>query len=1235
MLKKSLSLFLCVVMCISFFSMTAVESYAAYNVKTLFSVKGEAINNDILTYTISVTKEQKNIGGIILNVEFDSTVLEPINCAPIERTTTEDGTVKNFEGTYAYGVSESDPDMYVIAYMNNIAVSTTSALGFFKMQFRVIDEARPTTDIRFYCKEYYSTSETEKNITTNDGLQLIAEYDDVSTLAKPVLKTVEPAINGLTVSWNTVDGALGYEIRRSTASTGWESVAEVGADVSEFTDTGLVSGTTYTYTVRAFNNYGISLYDAIGVSRKYIEKPVITTLRNAVGGVEIIWNNTAGADFYLIYRRAENETAWTQIAKRSYSAGTTYKDTTAVDGVKYEYDVSSATDTYVTPTVETGSDITYISSPTLTSIANTLKGIEIKWKAHPNATHYVIYRRDRSTQASLAEYVEVAGTSFVDTQVTAGVTYTYSVKACTNNGDSAYSVTGQSITCVPYTTVTSLTLEKEAVRVQWKAINNVTGYSIYRKSSTETSWTKVGTVEGNVTVFSDSSVKSGAEYRYAVCPMISTSESGKTESAAIYFIKAPGGVVVENIVSGIKVTWEAAMGATGYHVIRTDSKGDSEIIAQVSATSALQIIDTDVEWNETYSYAVKAMGSKGSSLVGDSSSSILRIGAMGIATPELAKGGIMVTWVPEAKADGYVVFRNDGNGWVQIGEATNAEYLDANVYSTKSYSYAVGAVIGESRGIVLTDGAPVIKYIAPVSKISATNGSNYSKITWQAVEGAVSYEIYKAQENVETLYTLVTTVDAETLSYTDKNVLAGQDYYYIIRVNDGEKISVASEPFKNTFLAIPKITSIKNAYTGIEFSWGAVDGADSYRVYRKVYGAKYWTYITTVSADTLSFTDTEAVNGEIMCYTVKAMNGTSASAYLARCMTYVKAPVLAFSNSTSGVFLKWDKNDSAVTYWVYRKAGNAKTWTRIAVVTTPYYTDKNVKSGTNYTYTIKAYSGKILSACNMDGWTIKHLSAPQLVSAVNGYGAITTSWKAVPGAAGYYVYRKADGDKTWTYVAKTTNLLYRDTNVKNKVTYTYTVRAYNGSNISGFNATGKSVKYLTAPTMTVANRNGNVTLSWNAVSGASSYYVYRKAGRETSWTKIATVTKNSYVDKNIYNGVAYKYTVKAYGSKTLSGYNMYGWGTVYLNTPKLVSATSTKTGITVKWKPVKWSTSYSVFRKIDNGPWVHIGSVNGSNNVTYVDKTATMGVKYTYTVRAKYASYLSWFEPGLTCIDKY
>jgi fibronectin type 3 domain-containing protein len=1230
MVKKVLSLILCLTILLSCFSAVTVSASAAVvSAKSLFTVSTTPVDNNKLTYKISVTANQKNIAGTILVVEYDSTVLKPVNCGPAKRTNSTEGTVQNFAGNFVYGVTEQNKNMYSIAYMNTLSVSTPStATEFFNMQFEIMDDRHPSTDINFYCKEYYSTSEADKTISVEDGLQEIRFFEDVSTLEAPVTKSATPANDGLKVTWEPVVGADGYVIYRKTSGTDWAMVGTAaGENTTEYIDTGLESGYTYIYSVSAANYYGESLRDNIGVSCKYVAKPVIISLENVVGGVQITWEGTYGASFYNVMRREFGEIEWVKINSRSATVTPTYKDTTVENGKFYEYDIISGTDSFESIPAEVGATIYYVAAPAASAV-NTVDGIRLDWPNNPYATRYEILRKSVGIQNSLEVYDETVNNYYVDANVEAGKGYTYAVKTYTNDSVSAYNTSGYTITCVPPARVDSLTLEKFSVRIEWTAVKNASAYVIYRKPADGGQWTKIGTATASATAFSDTSVVSGAYYVYSVCPVISNSVSAKMESGAIYFIKAPGNIVAANISEGIEVTWERSLGAVEYKIYRSVNGGVAEELTTVNAVDGTKFLDNTVEFGNKYTYTIKAMSDTQNSLDSDDSNTLIRISSIGKTTPEIADGGVLVKWTAVENVQNYAVFRTSGEGWTQVATVDEAQYLDTRVISDTVYSYAVAAIVEGSRGVADMEESIAILYVAPPASITITNNTASSTVTWGQVAGAIGYEVYRAKGGAESEFTLVNSVAGDVLSFVDNDVVSGETYVYKIRCKTIEGYSAMSKGAKNVFLSIPQISSIANSYTGITFSWNPVEGADSYRVYRKIYGEKYWTYITTVSADTLSYNDTETTNGKIMCYTVKAMNGSSASAYLARCMTAVDAPVLAYSNSPSGVYLKWDKNDAAVGYWIYRKTPSAKYWTRIACVTTTYYTDKNVKSGTDYIYTAKAYTGKILSSYNADGWSLKHLSTPVITSVARGYGALTCSWKAVPGAAAYYVYRKADGAANWTYIAKTTSTLYRDTNVKNGSTYTYTVKAYHGVNVSSFNYSGVSAKYITAPTVKVQNNISGVSLSWDKVSGASSYYVYRKAGNAKSWTMIATVTKTNYVDTKVKSGTVYTYTVKAYANKTLSGCNLYGWKTYFLTTPKIVSVLSYPSGVNIRWEKVPGATWYSIYRKGTTGTWTRIGTTTGNNKVTYIDKTADKNKRYTYTVRACYGSYISSYYTG-------
>lgn len=64
--------------------------------------------------------------------------------------------------------------------------------------------------------------------------------------------------------------------------------------------------------------------------------------------------------------------------------------------------------------------------------------------------------------------------------------------------------------------------------------------------------------------------------------------------------------------------------------------------------------------------------------------------------------------------------------------------------------------------------------------------------------------------------------------------------------------------------------------------------------------------------------------------------------------------------------------------------------------------------------------------------------------------------------------------------------------------------------------------------------------------------------------------------------------------------------------PVLVSAVNYATGVKVQWKKAANAKTYYIYRKIKGGSWKKIGS---STSNSYVDKKATSGVKYYYTVK--------------------
>lgn len=333
----------------------------------------------------------------------------------------------------------------------------------------------------------------------------------------------------------------------------------------------------------------------------------------------------------------------------------------------------------------------------------------------------------------------------------------------------------------------------------------------------------------------------------------------------------------------------------------------------------------------------------------------------------------------------------------------------------------------------------------------------------------------------------------------------------------------------------------------------------------------------------------------------------------------VDTPVLkAASNTTAGINVSWNKVDGAQKYYVYRKTSGTS-WSRIAEVTSISYVDKTAKSGSTYTYTVRAVNKGVAGGYDKNGKSIKRLADTKVTSVTNVTSGITVKWSRVTGAAGYYVYRKTSNG-SWSRIAElkgASTLGYTDTKASAGVTYIYTVRPYSGNVKGDWNSTG-TLKRLADPTVaSVTNATAGITVKWNKTAGASGYIVYRK-GTGGSWTRIADVksgSATSYTDNTASSGSTYSYTVRAYSGKTMSDWHNYK-SLKRLADPKFDSAYAVKAGITLKWRKVTGAGGYILYRKAPGGSWTRIADIKSGSTLKYVDTTAAKGVKYSYTIRA-------------------
>ena len=464
---------------------------------------------------------------------------------------------------------------------------------------------------------------------------------------------------------------------------------------------------------------------------------------------------------------------------------------------------------------------------------------------------------------------------------------------------------------------------------------------------------------------------------------------------------------------------------------------------------------------------------------------------------------------------------------------------------------------------------------------------------------------------------------------------------------------MSNTDYNSAFAAAPANVTMRTAAVSgkdIVVTWQQAAGAARYKVFRKDPVNTGWKVVATVSG--LSYTDKNATAGVKYSYTVRGVNTdgalspgfdrTGVSAMVPKAAAPANVTLGSAKAVSGGIQVTWQAASGAAKYNVYRKDASNTRWVVIGTVTGTSYTDKTVKAGVTYTYTVRGVSadGKTLSpGYNKTGVsaTAPKNTAPANVTlgsakAVNG--GIQVTWQKAANAAKYNVYRKDASNTVWQVIATVTGTSYTDKTAKAGVTYSYTVRgvAADGKTLSpGFNKTGVSAT-MPKPVSRPANVtlgsakavSGGIQVTWQAASGAAKYKVYRKDASNTVWRVIATVTGTSYTDKSGTAGTKYSYTVRgvAADGKTLSpGFDRTGVSATMptaSTTPAkvvLVSAKADSTGILVTWQKANGAHAYRVYRKdAVNSKWTVVAK--NVRDTEWKDITAAKGTKYTYTVRA-------------------
>lgn len=358
------------------------------------------------------------------------------------------------------------------------------------------------------------------------------------------------------------------------------------------------------------------------------------------------------------------------------------------------------------------------------------------------------------------------------------------------------------------------------------------------------------------------------------------------------------------------ICWPVQPGATGYEILRSTTSGSGYVSLTNGVTGPIcgsgwnnaSWLDTTAVNGTTYYYVVRSLNPVGGSPNSPEASATPNAGISlsAPATPTgLTIGGVghhsvTLNWSAPAGADFYTVYRstlfNNGGGASNVlgtivlaNNVTNTTYTDVSPTDGSIYRYAVAAT---SAGGTSGNSAAAVAVPKPsppaslpgslfITSVITTNPAQNVTLTWNAVDGAAGYAIYRAT-SASGPFTFQQSVS--TTMYYNGGLATNQTYYYRVVALNAAGTSGYAADLINPNQAAPTnlVATASPTDPEITLTWSAAPGATSYTVKRGTStGNETVTVVAGYSGTT--YTNTGLSSGRTYYYVVTASGANGAS----------------------------------------------------------------------------------------------------------------------------------------------------------------------------------------------------------------------------------------------------------------------------------------------------------------------------------------------------------------------
>ena len=618
-----------------------------------------------------------------------------------------------------------------------------------------------------------------------------------------------------------------------------------------------------------------------------------------------------------------------------------------------------------------------------------------------------------------------------------------------------------------------------------------------------------------------------------------------------------------------------------------------------------------------------------------------------LAATAISSSKINLTWVDNATAEaGFKLDRStDGVNFTQLLTlpANATSYSNTNLAANTTYHYRLRAYTGPEHSAFSNTATAATQPppAAPTNLVAVAVSTSRINLTW--TDNATNEAGFKVERSTDGVnFAQIALLLPNTVSYPSTNLVSATTYTFRISTYDGPNYSAFSNSATATTQAGPaapsNLTATAVSSSKINLVW--TDNATNeggFKLERSTDGVNF-TLIGTFVANTTAYSNTNLASGATYTYRIRSYEGTNHSPYSNNASATTQGIPAAPSNltatavSTSRIDLAWSDNSSNEAGFSLERSTDGVNFTLAATLAANVtsYANTSLNAGTTYTYRIRAYDGPNYSAFSntASATTQATPAAPSNLTAT----AISTSridltWSDnSSNESGFKLERSSDGVsflQIATFAANTTS--YSNTGLTAGITYSYRIRAYEGTNNSTFSNTASATTTgaPAAPSNLTATAvsSSRINLAWTDNATNEAGFKLERSTDGVNFTQVAILTANvtSYANTSLTASTTYIYRVRAYEGTNNSAFS--NTATATTQAPPNAPTNLTATALNGKKIKLTWTDNatneggFKLERSTDGVSFTQLG-IFGPNTTAYTNAGLTAGVTYYYRVLA-------------------